>query len=63
MKGKFIKKYRTLLIQNYFEELEHKLSIHFLTYFGKVLPFYYSYTAWLVFKLRPIVNKFFFHLG
>jgi hypothetical protein len=34
--------------------LEHKLSVHFLTYFGKVLPFHYSYLDWLVIKLRPI---------
>ena len=44
MKGKFIKRYHTILIQNYFEEFEHKLSIHFLTYFGKVLALHYSYT-------------------
>ena len=44
MKGKFIKTYHILLIQNHFEEFEHKLSIHFLTYFGKVLPLHYSYT-------------------
>ena len=54
MKGKFIKTYHTLLIQNNFEEFEHKLSIHFLTYFGKVLPLQYSYTDWLVIKLRPL---------
>ena len=54
MKGKFIKTYHTLLIQNHFEEFEHKLSIHFLTYFGKLLPLHYSYTDWLVLKLRPI---------
>ena len=54
MKGKFIKTYHTLLIQNHFEEFEHKLSIHFLTYFGKVLPLQYSYTDWLVIKLRPL---------
>jgi len=54
MKGKFIKTYHTLLIQNNFEELEHKLSLHFLTYFGKLLPLEYSYLDWLVLKLRPI---------
>ena len=54
MKGKFIKTYHTLLIQNHFEEFEHKLSIYFLTYFAKVLPLHYSYTDWLVLKLRPI---------
>jgi hypothetical protein len=54
MKGKFIKSYHTLLIQNHLEEFEHKLFIHFLTYFGKVLPLHYSYTDWLVIKLRPM---------
>ena len=54
MKGKFVKTYHTLLIQNHFEEFEHKLSIHFLTYFGKVLPLQHSYTDWLVIKLRPL---------
>ena len=53
MKGKFIKTYHILLIQNNFEEFAHKLSIHFLTYFGKVLPLHYSYTDWLVIQLRP----------
>ena len=59
MKGKFIKAYHTLLIQNHFEEFEHKLSIHFLTYFGKVLPLQYSYTDWLVIKLRPLRKQTF----
>ena len=63
MKGKFIKKYHTLLIQNSFEEFEHKLSIHFLTYFGKNLPLYYSYTDWLVLKLRPIRKQVFLPSG
>nr|YP_010472413.1 hypothetical protein N4L43_pgp096 [Pleurosigma intermedium]UVG42024.1 hypothetical protein [Pleurosigma intermedium] len=54
MKGKFLKNYHTLLLQNNFEELEHKLSLHFLTYFGKLLPLEYSYLDWLVIKLRPI---------
>ena len=59
MKGKFIKTYHTLLIQNHFEEFEHKLSIHFLTYFGKLLPLHYSHTDWLVLKLRPIRKQTF----
>lgn len=54
MKGKFIQNYHTLLIQNNFEELEHKLSLHFLTYFGKLFPLEYSYLDWLVLKLRPM---------
>jgi len=63
MKGKFIKTYHTLLIQNHFEEFEHKLSIHFLTYFGKLLPLHYSYTDWLVLKLRPIRKQVFLPSG
>ena len=31
MKGKFIKTYHDLLIQNYFEEFERQLSTYFLT--------------------------------
>ena len=54
MKGKFIKSYHALLTQNNFEEFEHKLSLHFLTYFGKLLPLEYSYLDWLILKLRPI---------
>lgn len=49
MKGKFIKTYHTLLIQNHLEEFDH-----FLTYFGKILPLQYSYTDWVVIKLRPL---------
>ena len=59
MKGKFIKTYHILLIQNNFEEFEHKLSIHFLTYFAKVLPLHYSYTDWLVIQLRPLRKQTF----
>ena len=54
MKGKFIKNYHNLLLQNNCKEFEHKLSLHFLTYFGKWLPLEYSYLDWLVLKLRPI---------
>ena len=63
IKGKFIKTYQTLLIQDYFEEFEHKLSLHFLTYFGKVLPLHYSYTDWLVIKLRPMRKQRFYLTG
>ncbi len=59
MKGKFIKTYHTLLIQHHSEEFEHKLSIHFLTYFGKVLPLQYSYTDWLVSKLLFLRKQIF----
>lgn len=63
MKGKFIKRYHTFLIQNYFEEFKHKLSIHFLTYFGKVLLLHYSYTDWLFLKLRFIRKQAFLISG
>jgi hypothetical protein len=63
IKRKFIKTYHTLLIQNHFEEFEHKLSIHFLTYFGKVLPLHYSYIDWLVLKLRSIRKQISFPSG
>ena len=54
MKGKFLQDYHSLLVENRLEEFEQKLSSHFLISFGKVLPFKYSYTDWLVIKLRPI---------
>lgn len=59
MKGKFIKTYHILLIQNHFEEFEPKLSIHFLTYFGKVLPLQYFYTDWFVIQLQPLRKQTF----
>ena len=37
--------------------MEHKLSLHFLTYFGKLLPLEYSYMDWLVLKLRPMSKQ------
>jgi hypothetical protein len=51
MKGKFIKNYYTLLVKNYLEDFENKLSAHCLTYFGKLLSLHFSYTDWLVIKL------------
>lgn len=54
MKGKFIKNYHNLLIHNTFEEFEHKLALHFLTYSGKLFPLEYSYLDWLVLKLRSM---------
>ena len=43
MKGKFLQKYHSLLVENRLEEFEQKLSSHFLIFFGKLLPFKYSY--------------------
>ena len=54
MKGKFLQKYHSLLVENRLEEFEQKLSSHFLISFGKLLPLKYSYIDWLVIKLRPI---------
>lgn len=54
MKGKILLNYHSLLIQNSFEEFEQQMSSHFILYFGKLLPLEYSYTDWLVQKLRPI---------
>ena len=57
MKGKFIKDYHLLLVENHLDEFEKELSFYFFTYFGKLLPLQYSYLDWLVFNLRPIQNK------
>ena len=54
MKGKFLQEYHSLLVENCINELEHKLSSHFLIYFGKLLPLEFSYLDWLILKLRPI---------
>jgi hypothetical protein len=59
MKGKFLQKYHLLLVENQFEELEQKLSSHFLLYFGKLLPLRSCFTDWLVIKLRPSRNQSF----
>ena len=53
MKGRFLQKYHLLLVENRLEELEQKLSSHYLTYFGKLLLLEYCFTDWLVIKLRP----------
>ena len=57
IKEKFIKNYHVLVIQNGFEKFEHKLTSHFLTYFGKLLSVEYSYLGWLILKLRPVRKK------
>ena len=54
MKGRFLQKYHSFLVHNIFEEFEHNLTQSFLHRFGKLLPLKYSYTDWLVIKLRPI---------
>lgn len=54
MKGKFLRKYHNLLLENRLEEFEQKLYSHFRISFGKLLPLNYSYLDWLIIKLRPI---------
>jgi hypothetical protein len=59
MKGKVLQQYHLLLVENRLEEFEQKLSSQFLISFGKFLPLHYSYTDWLVLKLRPIRKQTF----
>lgn len=54
MKGRFLREYHTLLVENRLEEFETKLSQHFLCNLGKTLPLDYCYMDWLVVNLRPI---------
>ena len=57
MKGKFLQKYYSLVVENRFQEFEKKLLIPFLIYFGKLLPLYHSDIDWLIVKLRPRRNQ------
>ncbi len=59
MKGKVLQQYHLLLVENRIEEFEQKLSSQFFISFGKLLPLHYSYTDWLVLKLRPIRKQTF----
>lgn len=52
MKGKLLQKYYPLLVENRLKEFEEQLSLHFLNYFGKLLPLHFCYLDWLVLKLR-----------
>jgi len=54
LKGKLLRDYHLLLVNNNFDEFEEKLSSYFFVYFGKLLPLQYPYLDWLVIKLRPI---------
>ena len=54
MKGRFLEKYHSFLLEARFQELEEQLSLHFFRYFGKLLPLQSSYLDWLVTQLRPI---------
>lgn len=53
LRNNLIKDCNYLLVASYFEELESKLVEEYISYFGKLLPFQYSYTDWLAEKLRP----------
>ena len=57
MKGKVLQNYHLLLVENWLEEFEQKLSLHFLISFEKLVPLNYSYLDWLVLKLRPIQKQ------
>jgi hypothetical protein len=53
LRNNLIKDCNYLLVAGSFEELESKLVEEYVSYFGKLLPFQYSYTDWLAEKLRP----------
>lgn len=53
LRNNLIKDCNYLLVEDSFEELESKLVEEYIFYFGKLLPFQYSYTDWLAQKLRP----------
>lgn len=50
-------KFHYLLKRKNFNEFEDKLSEQFFLYFGKLLPFEFSYLDWLVIKLRTIRDQ------
>ena len=52
MRNNLIKDCNYLLVAGSFEELESKLVEEYISYFGKLLPFQYSYMDWLAEKLR-----------
>jgi hypothetical protein len=54
LKHNLIKDCNYLLVQDSFEELESKLVEDYISSFGKLLSFQYSYTDWLAEKLRPL---------
>jgi hypothetical protein len=54
LKGKLLRQYHSLLVENHLEEFEQKLSSYFFIYFGKLLPLQHPYLDWLVVKLRPL---------
>jgi hypothetical protein len=48
LRNNFIKNCNYLLVEDCFEELESRLVEQYISYFGKLLPFQYLYTDWLV---------------
>jgi len=54
MKGKPLREYFVLLMEDNFEEFEQKLSLHFIVSFGKLFSLNSVYLDWLAIKLRPI---------
>jgi len=63
MKGRFIQTYTPSFLKSRFEQFEQELSNHFFISFGKLLPLMYSYTDWLVIKLRPLRKQAFSSTG
>ena len=62
LRNNLIKDYNHLLVRNSFEKFESRLVEEYISYFGKLLPFQYSYTDWLAEKLRPLkVNPKIYH--
>ena len=60
LKGKLLRQYHSLLIENHLEEFEQKLSSYFFIYFRKLLPLQHPYLDWLVVKLRPLRQQLIF---
>jgi len=63
LKGRFLHKFHRLLVLNNFEEMEFNLTKQFLYHFAKLLPLQFSYSDWLVVKLRPIRKQKNFQSG
>lgn len=57
MKGSWIQGLISLLLENQSEEFEQKLSLHFLTSFGRLFNLHYPYFDWLAIRLRPLRQK------
>ena len=54
MKGKPLREYFVLLMEDNFEEFEQKFSLHFIVSFGKLFSLDSVYLGWLAIKLGLI---------